>query len=178
MRLDQKYFIPFILVCTLLGAILITISTYYFQKNKENKFLKRIQQTESLDRYKLPLEFSDDSLQISQFKDKYVVLNFWASWSDFSSQMHVSLNELSQKYPDKLAIIAASVRDGKEQVDEYRRNNNFSFQFVEGTALYDSLEIPGVPANIIFNPNSQVIDVQVGYQDSLQVSEALRGLRQ
>lgn len=177
MRLDQKYFVPFVIVCTLIGALLIGVSTYYFQKNKENQFLERVQQTRSLETYKLPLEFSGDSLQVSQFKSKYTILNFWASWSDFSSQMHESLSELSQKNPGQITVIAASVRDGIEQVDDYRKKTNYPFKFVEGTPLYDSLKIPGVPANIIFDSRKRVIDVQVGYQDSLQVRRALTGLK-
>lgn len=176
MRLDQKYFVPFIIICTLLGALLIAVSTYYFQKNKENQFLQRVQQTKSLETYKLPLEFSGDSIQVSQFKSKYVVLNFWASWSDFSSQMHESLSELNRKYPGSITVIAASVRDGIGQVDEYRSKTDYPFKFVEGTPLYDSLKIPGVPANIIFDSWKKVIDVQVGYQDSLQVRKALSEL--
>lgn len=42
--------------------------------------------------------YKDDTVRLSAMKGKYVLLNFWASWSDESRQMNAKLKPIYQKY--------------------------------------------------------------------------------
>jgi len=169
LQLKQKHFVPFIVVCCLLAALGIAAFTYYYRISKEHSFKERVTKYKDLKYEKMSLEFSEDSVSIHDFNEEYIVLNFWASWSNFAKKVHNQLHNWQQRNPGSVRVIAASVRNGDVQVQEYKKSHKYPFVYVEGSELYNELEVPGVPSTIIFNSYHEVVDIVIGYKDSLGV---------
>jgi hypothetical protein len=103
-----------------------------------------------------------DSLQIQQFAGKEVLLTFWSSWSESSTDLLFKLNEYQAKRQDSLVIIAAAVKDNGQEARAFISSANLPFYFVDGTIHYLDLRIVGVPSAILFNSSSKPVQILVG----------------
>lgn len=151
----------------MVAAVSIVVLSVFNQSNKEQTFKENVIKSDSLLIYPLVFENSSDTTQIKNFAGQYVILNFWATWSDYSKNMHKRLAAINLTTSVEVIIIAASVRDADSQVKKHLNENTYPFHYVEGTGLYDKLSVPGVPSNIIIGPEGEILDVQVGYDDAL-----------
>lgn len=168
MKLDQKYFVPFLAVAAILTAILITFFTISSQKGQRQVFRDFVMQQDTLRYEKMPLLNEEDSLSVSDFKGKFVILDFWATWSNFSEDVHFQISELARQHADTLQVIAGVVEDRQEKIDAYIERHDYPFLFVEGTTVFNKYDIPGMPTEIVYNPEGEIIDVFFGYPDSTQ----------
>lgn len=166
MKLDQKYFVPFLAVLAIVTALLITFFTMSSQQGQREAFRQAIIQRDTLGTEQMQLWERADSLSVASFSGKYVVLDFWATWSNFSEDVHGELNNLAANNPQQIEIIAAVVQDQPDKVSAYIQRHDFPFHFVEGTEVFNKYSVPGMPTDIVFNPEGQIIDVFFGYPDS------------
>jgi thiol-disulfide isomerase/thioredoxin len=160
MKLDPKYFNLFIFICAFLTVIVIVYGTMNYHSKQERTLQDNIENTEFGDISFLRVPGSD-TLRISDFRDEPVLIDFWATWSGKSQAMHQIINQIQQTYPE-LKVIAASVRDDEEMVNDYVENQNYSFIYVSGTDLYYELQVPGVPSHILIDREGKFFDFQVG----------------
>jgi len=166
MRIDPKYFNKFILIAAVFGAVIIVFFTIHNKQSREQAFKHQLAQADSLRYRKLKQVFSDDSTRIQKYSQSYVVLDFWGSQSGPSRSSHQQLAKLKKQYPDKLTIIAATVRDPMNAVTKYQDKNNYPFIYVDGFKLVRELEVPGIPTQIIFKPGGKIMQTILGYKDS------------
>lgn len=166
MRLDQKYFVPFLAVMAIATALLITFFTISSQQGQRDTFRKTIMQQDTLSTEQMQLLAGTDSVSVRSLSGKYVVLDFWATWSNFSEDAHRQLDRLSDNNPEQIEIIAAVVQDRPEKVKEYLQRHNYPFRFVEGTEVFNKYGVPGMPTDIVFDPEGKIIDVFFGFSDS------------
>lgn len=175
MKLDQKYFVPFLAVVAVATALLITFFTISSQQGQREAFREAITRQDTLRTEHMPLWQSEDSLAVSAIPEKYVVLDFWATWSNFSEEVHRELAALAEEHPQRIEIIAAVVQDQPEKINAYIERHNFPFRFVQGTEVFNKYSVPGMPTDIVFDPEGKVVDVLFGYPDSTQF-DRLHGL--
>lgn len=170
MKLDQKYFIPFLAVMAVVTALLIAFFTASSQKGQREAFRQAIMQQDSLRNEYMPYIDNGDSLSVSTLtgQDKYIVLDFWATWSNFSVDVHRELAELVRAYPDRLEVVAAVVKDQPDKITTYLDRHQFPFRFVHGTGVFNKYGVPGMPTEIIYNPQGAIVDVYFGYSDTTQ----------
>lgn len=170
MRIDPKYFVTFLAVTAVLGALLITFFTVSSQQGRRQDFKRMVLQQDSLRTEKMPLlnESGEevDSLSVAGLQGSYVVLDFWASWSDFSEGAHRELEKLVYNHPHKLKVIAAVVQDQQDKVADYIQRNRFPFEFVNGTRVFNKYTVPGIPTQLVYNPQGELTKVWFGFADS------------
>jgi len=160
MRLDPKYFNLFLVVCAIITAIAIFLFTILYVSNQQETFRQKIENTE-LDEWKMYNFASGDSISTDQFKGSPVIIHFWSTWSDMSMEINEELHQLEQD-TDDIVVIAAAARDGDEMVKEYMNSVPYNFVFVNGTKLYQSLMVPGLPSQLYVNRDGKIVDHLVG----------------
>lgn len=176
MKLDEKYFVPFLAVMAFVTALLILFFTINGKKNREQAFRQRINEQDSLKYAYMPLVEDSDSLSVQSFPDSYVIVDFWATWtSTFSEQAHKQLSALHETYPGKVEIIAAVVEDKKENVHDYIARYNYPFHFVDGTGTFNEYQLPGVPTQLVYAPGGRLQSIFTGYADSVRY-DSLRSM--
>ncbi len=103
-----------------------------------------------------------DSLQLSSYQGREVILIFWASWSGKSLEVLENLDSLKMQRGDSLVIVAAAVKDNGSEAREYIERKSHDFEYVDGTIHYLDLRLPGVPSAIRFNRESKPVQILVG----------------
>jgi len=63
------------------------------------------------------INYKDSVIRLSEFKGKLVILDFWATWCTSCIDHFPSMDSMSAKYPDKIAIIGV----GHESYDKIRK---------------------------------------------------------
>ncbi len=172
MRIDPKYFNRFVFIAALFGAALIVLFTFWNQESREDIFKRRLEmKADSIRSIYFQNISGNDSVQIQQYENKWVVLDFWSTWAPQSRQSHRILNRLKKRHPNKIEIISAASQDPVNEIKSYIKKHGYPFTFVRARALYRDVNPPGVPTQIVYSPDGKVTFVWVGYRDSKQYDE-------
>lgn len=175
MKIDPKYFNVFLLIVALIAATLIAFFTITNRSSERTAFSERMFANDSLQTIFWQKVGEEDSLEISEFDHSFVVVNFWANWSDASLELHQELSNLKSEHTDKLQVIAASVGLRRSEVQRYISDHNFPFHFVDGSQQFSNLRVPGLPTQLIYTPKGQLHSIFLGYPDNSQY-DSLRAL--
>src|SRR5690625_4448621 len=150
MRLDPKYLNPFLAIVAVIAASVIAYATIRNSYNKQSDFKEQIVRQDSLQTVSWIQTEASDSISISDFDNRFVLLQFWSGWSDASVDAHRNLVDLKGEYGNRLAILAASVGLRKEEALSYIGKHKFPFYHVAGSRQFSSFNIPGVPAYFLY----------------------------
>lgn len=170
MQLDNKYFVPFVIIVAVVSAILLAFFTIYVRQERHQKFMQHVAEQDSIKFAPMPVLDGGDSLSVQSFKGRYVVLDFWATWTAaFSKKAHKQLAGLMAKFPQKLEVIAAVVQDKPRKVKNYINQFDYPFHYVKGTAVFEKFDLPGVPTQLVYSPDGQLISIFTGRSDAARL---------
>lgn len=108
-------------------------------------------------------------LDMSEYQNKVVYLDFWASWCGPCRQSFPWLNEMHSKYRDKGLVIIAVNLD---------KDLNKAYQFIEAFPasfllysdpkgiLAQRYEITAMPSSYLFSGNGELADKHLGFKKS------------
>ncbi len=162
MRLDQKYFVPFILVCAAFTMLFIVISSFNFTEQRQERFTDYTREYDELLTKTHPYINKSDSLRLGDMKGKQTMVLFWSSWSEKSAEIMNELDAVKSQRSD-LNIVAALVKDATESVEEETLAHDF--EYIDGTILFNELRAPGIPSYILLDENGELISTHVGYKE-------------
>lgn len=86
-------------------------------------------------------------VQLSELKDKIIVLNFWATWCAPCVKEMVFFQEIQTRYPDQVLILAINQEEKPEVVKQFIQDMGFSMEVLldqkgEVINLYKVLALP------------------------------------
>ena len=174
MKLDQKYFNTFLAVVAVLAAVLIAYFTISSQGDKQEAFKQRMMQQDSLKTVPLPRVEQPDSLKISDFNHRYVLLQFWTNWSDGAVEEHHKLTEIQKEYARDLTVVTAIVGLEKKEALSYIKQHDFPFQYVAGSQEFGAFGVPGLPAYLLYNLDQDLAYISLGELDKAQTDSLRR----
>ena len=163
MKLDQKYFGPFMAVMALITMIFIVISTFNYKDKQEENFRKFTAEYVPLLSEPHVLVTESDSVSFDSFAGQKVIILFWASWSEKSAEMMKELDSFSAK--DGYEVIGATVKDAEETAALVLPKHDFVF--IDGAKLFNDLKVPGIPSYVLLDEEGNIIDVSVGYREGV-----------
>lgn len=163
MKIDTKYFIPFVFTAAVASAIIIGYFTIQVRQERRQTFRKRLTSQDSIEYAMMPIYFGSDSLSVQSFEDSFVVLDFWATWTAvFSKTAQKQLAKLKRMYPQKLEVIVAVVQDKPKKVRSFLKRHNYPFHYVKGTKVFEEYSLPGVPIQLVYSPEGELVSIFTG----------------
>jgi len=109
-----------------------------------------------------------DGWEFPQYKNKAVLLNFFATWCPPCKAEIPHLVALKDKYKDKFEVIAILVEQNKLQavVDEFIKEHGVTYPIANGPENFKLVNavggVPSIPTMFLFNKNGRIINKYVG----------------
>ena len=106
------------------------------------------------------LDKKDQKININEYRDYLLVLNFWATWCEPCKEEMPSLDKLQANQDlDKIKIFAINIgRENPEKVNKFFINlniKNFEPYFDQPTTLAKMFSLRGIPTSILINKEGQ-----------------------
>jgi cytochrome c biogenesis protein CcmG/thiol:disulfide interchange protein DsbE len=108
-------------------------------------------------------------LQLSSYRGKVILLDFWATWCDPCREEIPHFVELQQKYSDHgLQIIGVSMDDSAEPVRPFYQRFHMNYPVVMGTAKTGELYggILGLPISFLIGRDGRIYAKHIGATDA------------
>ena len=150
--------------------ILTTISSSSYSKEEKgiiNSFLKEELEDFELSKEKQnisDLKFKDDEgkeISFSDFQDKVLLVNFWATWCAPCIKEMPSLDRLKKKINKNFDVIAISVdRDCVKKVEDFFNENkitNLGKYFDINNSLAKEMNLIGLPTSFFISKKGDLI---------------------
>jgi len=125
------------------------------------------------------LTFNNQKIRLSDYRGKYVVLDFWGSWCGPCKMEIPKLKEFHNENKEKVEMIGIACRDTKENwekaVNEYDLKWTQILNSKEQQDLSKKFGIKGFPTKIIINPLGIIEGIYLGVKDDffIKMSELL-----
>jgi peroxiredoxin len=118
------------------------------------------------------------SIQLSSFKGKAVVVDFWATWCEPCKIEMPWLVDLQKKYgPEGLQILGVAMDDADDQtIQEFAHKMGVNYPVLKGTEavadLYGGLD--GLPATFFVDRSGKIVDVAVGLANQSLLEDSIK----
>tara|TARA_Y100001970_G_C14247317_1_gene869212 strand:+ start:2497 stop:3033 length:537 start_codon:yes stop_codon:yes gene_type:complete len=114
------------------------------------------------------LDSSGLTVSLNDFKGKFVLLNFWATWCYPCLKEMPDLEKAYQNLgEEKLAIVAVAMGENVAKINKFSKKNNFTFPLLsdenmEITKLYG---VKNIPVTFLIDSNGLVLGRAIGIRD-------------
>jgi thiol-disulfide isomerase/thioredoxin len=108
---------------------------------------------------------SGTTVSVSDFKGKYVFLNFWATWCPPCREEMPSMEEMRAEFADRnFSILAVSVRETPATVENFLKSNPYTFPIaLDPDGAVSSMFVGrGIPTTYILDPQGRAIAGMIG----------------
>lgn len=100
-----------------------------------------------------------EEVSLSDYKDKYIFINFWAVWCKYCKQEMPELNEFSKEIAKEndAVLLAVDVQEDEKTVQEYIDENGFDMHILMDTegAIAQKYGVSGYPTTFIINKDGK-----------------------
>ncbi|MDE6227917.1 MAG: redoxin domain-containing protein [Muribaculaceae bacterium] len=104
-------------------------------------------------------------VSLSDFRGKWVVLDFWGSWCGWCVKGFPALKEAYEKYGDKIVVIGIDCNESEADWRAGVKKHQIPWlNLYNGNdrALYEAYGIEGFPTKAIINPEGHLVDLTTG----------------
>ncbi|NQV86276.1 MAG: TlpA family protein disulfide reductase [Woeseiaceae bacterium] len=108
-----------------------------------------------------------DSLQLSEYRGKVLVVDFWASWCVPCRRSFPWMNEMQQKFGDEgLVIIAVNLDNDASDAAEFLRAYpaQFKISYDQERELALEFEVEAMPSSFLIDRDGNIIERHLGFK--------------
>lgn len=119
-----------------------------------------------------------EEVSLSDFKGKYVLINFWGTWCKWCDVEMPSLNKLNNENDD-LVVLAVNVMEDKKEVEKYIENGEYEFEVVldEEGEVAQVYYVNSFPTSFFVDKEGYLIGRAPGMLEYEQMIEIMDGIR-
>jgi len=139
------------------GFIFILLSC----SNSQTKEEKVAPATQTQNPFDLKLPSLDKKLySLNDFKNKVILLNFFATWCPYCKKEVIELNKLNKEIKNKnFILIGIDIGEGAEKVKRFAEKHNINYTILLDRTGYIAkfFGIRGIPTNFILDKNKSIV---------------------
>lgn len=110
-------------------------------------------------------DISGRQITLSNFRNqKPVLLIFWATWCGYCAKELEDLKTFTQKYQDKIQIIAVDSGEPKSTIKDYiqEKNVNFLMLLDEQKKIWNQYLVRGTPSHFLIDKEGKIVTLRPG----------------
>ena len=112
-----------------------------------------------------------DGFDLSHYRGKVVVVDFWASWCEPCRHSFPWLNEMQARYADRgLVVIGINVDRTQAEAARFLRDvpARFSIIYDPSGTIAEQYDVPGMPSSFVFGPDGEMVARHIGFREGLR----------
>jgi cytochrome c biogenesis protein CcmG, thiol:disulfide interchange protein DsbE len=112
-----------------------------------------------------------DDLDLSGYRGKVVIVDFWASWCGPCRQSFPWLNAMHSRYAAHgLVVIGVNVDRDRADATRFLRDvpAQFELRYDPDGALATRYQLPGMPTSLVFDRSGELVNTHVGFRQALR----------
>jgi len=125
-------------------------------------------------------DLEGNQVTLSSLRGKAVFLNFWATWCQYCVEEMPSLQEIHDRYGNRMAVYAINVGESLAQVSGFLKKNGYTFPVLldEDEAVARRYLIRGFPTSFFIDARGVIVELVPGGMTTEQMEQAVqRALR-
>ncbi|HEX2978796.1 MAG TPA: redoxin domain-containing protein [Anaerolineaceae bacterium] len=123
-------------------------------------------------------DLEGNSVTLSQYRGRSVILNFWATWCVPCKNEMPLLEEQSREYADELVVLGVNAREGRELASAFVDEIGVSFPILLEQAgnVIGAYQVRGYPTTFFIDPDGNLRAVHIGELNSESIGRYLEAL--
>jgi thiol-disulfide isomerase/thioredoxin len=125
--------------------------------------------------FSLPALLGGKIVELKDYRGKWTLLNFWATWCLPCQEESPVLSKLALAYPQQLQVLAVAVQDDHKKLEAFDARMKPAYTILESGDLKSAVALSyginngmgsaTVPFSVLVRPDGTVAYVQGGYED-------------
>ena len=108
------------------------------------------------------VDLYENNLDLSVYKGKRIVINYWATWCGPCIKEMPSIKRAEEILEDYGYIFLLVSDETVSKISKFKNDRNFDFNFLKSIESYETLGIYSMPTSYIFDENGKIIETIVG----------------
>ena len=123
-----------------------------------------------------------NTVKLSDFRGKPVVLNFWATWCPPCKQELPDFNQAAETYKDEVVFLMVNLTDGQRDtvasVKAFVADNGYTFPVYFDTAYSaaNAYMVSSIPTTYFINAKGEAVNYKVGMMTAAELESGIKGL--
>ena len=115
--------------------------------------------------WKFPVYGKSDSVSLSQFRGKYVLMDYWYVACYPCQKAIPSLLKLQEKFKDKLIVLGMNPYDNDEKLKEFIPKNKITYQIIKCNNQFPRsvYNVSAYPTMYLINKEGKIIKTHIGF---------------
>ncbi len=105
---------------------------------------------------------NNKQVKLSDFKGKYVYINFWATWSNDAMAEMALFKRFEEEYGKHIEFVSINIDSKKQTFDNYiasNPNNKWHMLYYGGDVnLLETYEVTSIPHYVLIDPEGKIIE--------------------
>jgi thiol-disulfide isomerase/thioredoxin len=123
---------------------------------------KNVSDLESLQLKTSFVDLYENNLDLSVYKGKRIVINYWATWCGPCIKEMPSIKRAEEILEDYGYTFLLVSDETISEISKFKNYSNFDFNFLKSIESYETLGIYSIPTSYIFDENGKIIETIVG----------------
>lgn len=142
----------------------------------QNQLLKTLQRGKPAPDF-MAVSLKKDTFNLSSFKNRYLVIDVWATWCGPCKQESPNFERIAEKYSsDKIAFVALSI-DQNKRMWEYEAYENskkvLQLLSTDMRALGEAYGFESIPRFLFIGPDGKIINIQMPRPSTAEFEDAI-----
>lgn len=142
----------------------------------QNQLLKTLQRGKPAPDF-MAVSVKKDTFNLSSFKNRFLVIDVWATWCGPCKQESPNFERIAEKYSsDKIAFVALSIDDNKRmwEFEAYEKSKKvLQLLASDKKALGDAYGFESIPRFLFIGPDGKIINIQMPRPSTSEFEDAI-----
>lgn len=108
------------------------------------------------------LDLHENTLDLSLFKERKIVISYWATWCGPCIKEMPSIKR-AEKILEEHGYTFLLISDETiSKISKFKNERNFDFNFLKSSKSFETLGVYSMPTSYIFDENGNIIETIVG----------------